>query len=571
MNVLVGPNNSGKSTIIGAFRALFLGLRRAASKSAERLDGPDSEVRPGYTVPPELLPISIENVHTDYSEEDTTVTFRLSNGASLLLFFPREGGCRLFGKCQKRVPQNPTEFRAAFPLELGLAPVLGPVEHNEPLLEERTVQRDLATHRASRHFRNYWYHNPEGFDDFAALVARTWPGMVVKPVEHVQASGNLAMFCEENRIARELYWVGSGFQIWCQLLTHISRSRGAGLFIVDEPEIYLHPDLQRRLVGLLRNAGPQILLATHSTEIIAEAEPTDIVMIDKARRSGIRLRPADPAQAAFEHLGSAQNVVHTQIARWRKALFFEGGDLRLLRWFAGRAGALRLSQGVDFASIPIGGYSAWDNIPHQCKGILESLGETVLFACVLDRDYRCEEEIEFVTAALSTAKVLVHIHKRKEIENYLLLPGVLQRAVAKAVQGRRSEGGAATASMPSVAQMLEEITGAMEDEVFGELIANRDRFLRRTGPGVDSATVTKETLRRERVRWSSLDSRLELVPGKKVLSALNNRLQKEVGITLSAKRIIDEVTAAEIPEDLKQLLEKLNDLIGSRAMTGERR
>src|SRR3989442_15165799 len=34
-NVLVGPNNAGKSTIIGAFRLLSEGLRKARSKSAE--------------------------------------------------------------------------------------------------------------------------------------------------------------------------------------------------------------------------------------------------------------------------------------------------------------------------------------------------------------------------------------------------------------------------------------------------------------------------------------------------------------------------------------------------------
>ena len=35
--------------------------------------------------------------------------------------------------------------------------------------------------------------------------------------------------------------------------------------------IYLHPDLQRRLVGLLEDEAFDVVLATHSTEIIAEA------------------------------------------------------------------------------------------------------------------------------------------------------------------------------------------------------------------------------------------------------------------------------------------------------------
>jgi len=36
-------------------------------------------------------------------------------------------------------------------------------------------------------------------------------------------------------------WVGFGYQIWCQLLTHLSRAAEDSLVVVDEPEVYLHP------------------------------------------------------------------------------------------------------------------------------------------------------------------------------------------------------------------------------------------------------------------------------------------------------------------------------------------
>ena len=61
MNILVGPNNCGKSTILGAFRALDAAIRRARSKSAEIVPGPDGEVF-GHRITEESLPISIENV-----------------------------------------------------------------------------------------------------------------------------------------------------------------------------------------------------------------------------------------------------------------------------------------------------------------------------------------------------------------------------------------------------------------------------------------------------------------------------------------------------------------------------
>src|SRR6266853_1669990 len=104
----------------------------------------------------------------------------------------------------------------------------------------------------------------------------------------------LVMFCPEQRYPREIFWAGFGFQVWCQMLTHLIQSRDRSLFLIDEPDIYLHSDLQRQLLGLLRNLGPDILIATHSTEIITEAETDDIILINKRRRTGHRIR--DPSQ-----------------------------------------------------------------------------------------------------------------------------------------------------------------------------------------------------------------------------------------------------------------------------------
>lgn len=101
MNVLVGPNNCGKSTILGAFRALEVGLRRARARNPEVVHGPRRETY-GYTLAQDILPISTENVHTDYADTKTTITFRLSNGNRLVLYFPEDGGCVLIPEPEGR-------------------------------------------------------------------------------------------------------------------------------------------------------------------------------------------------------------------------------------------------------------------------------------------------------------------------------------------------------------------------------------------------------------------------------------------------------------------------------------
>jgi energy-coupling factor transporter ATP-binding protein EcfA2 len=244
MNIMVGPNNCGKSTIISAFRALDIGIKHALSKKALPVEGPNG-TRHGYSLKEEALPLSLENVRTNYADVVTTVTFRLSNNNNLILYFPSSGGCNLFTETSRKPITSPREFKSEFPIKLEIVPVLGPIEHNEKIVTEETVRTGLPTHRASRHFRNYWRYYPEGFNEFSELISKTWPEMTIEfPKKPEIMSTELMMFCTENRITRELYWSGFGFQVWCQLLTHISRCKDVTILIIDEPEIYLHPDVR---------------------------------------------------------------------------------------------------------------------------------------------------------------------------------------------------------------------------------------------------------------------------------------------------------------------------------------
>jgi hypothetical protein len=57
---------------------------------------------------------------------------------------------------------------------------------------------------------------------------------------------------------REVFWTGDGLQIWLQVLYHSFRQCDVGTLVLDEPDVFLHPDLQRRLVAMLEDLDPQI-------------------------------------------------------------------------------------------------------------------------------------------------------------------------------------------------------------------------------------------------------------------------------------------------------------------------
>jgi hypothetical protein len=325
--------------------------------------------------------------------------------------------------------------------------------------------------------------------------------------------------------------------------------------VVDEPEIYLHPDVQRQLLGVIRDIGAPAIMATHSSEIMAEAEPSDIVLIDKAKRSGERLRDVSSIQRSLDLIGSAQNITLTALARSRRVLFVEGDyDFKVLRRFARRFGLAELGAGLGLTALVSGGFGSWERITTLAAGIAEVLGAPLMIAAIYDRDYFCQEQVDHVVNTLSKALKFAYIHPRKEIENYLLVPSALQRAIERSIADKNPLHASPKKEF-DVNKILEGITEPMQGDVQAQIVARRGDYLRSSGR--DSATVTSETIKAFNERWKNLPSRLGMISGKEVLAKLRTNLQEQFGISLTDTMIIDSIRREEFPDDLVGLLTKL--------------
>lgn len=551
MNILVGPNNSGKSTVIGAFRVLAMGLSRASTRRPELLG--NRRITQGYRIPRVSLPITMENAQTDYRDVEATVAFRLSNGNRLTLSFTKEDDdCILFAETADGEPvTSVAAFKREFPISLLVVPVLGPVENREQIVTKETVNHNLATHRASRNFRNYWRYYPADFETFRQQVITTWPGMDIRPPE-LGADQRLSMFCLEDRITRELYWTGYGFQVWCQLLSHISRSQNRSMLIIDEPDIYLHPNPQRQLLSILKGAGPDVLMATHSSEIVAEADANDILVIDRTQRSAKRVHSPEGIQTALGSLGSIHTVTMTNIAQTRRVLYIEGDDFQILRRLARRLGLSDLASGVGVAPFPLGGFPSIQRLKAVTLGVSESIGLSILFGGIFDRDFRPDEEIAELLESFGNELDLAVILERKEIENYLLVPSALDKTLDRLLEERARRSGEPVSLHGPVSDMLQEITDPIRTELQAQYIAKRVSFFAHSGK--DPSTISREAIEVFDRRWNDRQLRLHIAPGKRVLRELVSRVQDEFKVTLTAARIIDQLRESDMPRDLLQTL-----------------
>jgi energy-coupling factor transporter ATP-binding protein EcfA2 len=559
-NVLVGPNNSGKSTVIAAFRILAEAMRKARARYPQLVQGPGGETY-GYRVDVADLPVAAENIFSDYDDtKPATIRFRISNGNHLLLFFPERERCHMIAETTGRPVRTTSAFRSEFNCEVAFVPVLGPLEHNELLYLKEAARQALITHRASRNFRNIWHHRPEQFSRFRDLLRSSWPGMDIElpTVDRTADKPRLHMFCVENRIPRELFWAGFGFQVWCQMLTYIVEGQDASLLAIDEPDIYLHSDLQRQLLSLLKEVGPDILIATHSPELVSEADPNDILVVTKAARSAKRLSDPTQLQMVFRALGSNLNPTLTQLAKSRRALFVEGKDFQIVSRFANKLKKMSVANRAQFAVIPAEGFNP-QRIMAVSAGIETTLGMKVLTSVLFDRDYRSKGEIKAIEEHLCRQCNFVRIHRKKEIENFLLVPAPLHRAVQAAMKERQKRTGEPPQAPPDTFALLEEIVGGLRLDTQSRYVAAYVQHERTVRRSVSETTLTTEALTHFEDLWSEPVSRLASVPGKEVLARLNTSLLRVCKVSLSAGSIIRAFNEEEIDLEMVELIAEIDE------------
>jgi AAA15 family ATPase/GTPase len=553
-NILVGPNNAGKSTVLAAFRILAMGLRKANARKAEIVNGPDGETF-GYSVEFGTVSAAEENIYYNYDDsQPASVEFTLSNGNRLLLYFGDGGKCQLIAHAG-RPCHSIAAFRSEFNCPIGFSPILGPVDHNELLFDKEAARRALFNFTAARNFRNIWYHYPDMFEEFRSTLRRTWPGMDIEmpKVEYTTGKPKLYMMCPEERIPREIFWAGFGFQVWCQMLTHLIQSKDRSLFLIDEPDIYLHSDLQRQLLGLLRDLGPDVLIATHSTEIITEAEPDDIVLIDKRRQTAHRIKDPSQLTGIFSLLGSSLNPILTQLAKTRRAVFVEGKDFQILGRFAQKLSVIQVSTRANFAVVPVEGFNP-QRIRNLKAGMELTLGGSIMALAILDRDFRSDAEREAITSECKAFCNHITIHKRKEIENYLLVPSAIDRAAAKKVADRAKRSRTPQEYLSNAGDLLEEFASDKKEYVMAQYLAARRIFERTTDKRTHEATYNESALREFTACWQGFDSRMSLIPGKEAISHINQHFQSKYSISVTPSAIIDAMHLDEVPSEVRELI-----------------
>jgi hypothetical protein len=555
--LLVGPNNAGKSTVIAALRAVSNMLRiarwRVADTYGETPEGP----RLAWSFDSRRVGLIAENLRNEFRNDMTSLSVRFASGATLSAYWPPEDedgdepeSFFVIRSPDSVVLRRPTEVAKSVPT-MTVVPGLSPVEHEERVLSAEHVKSEMFGRLGSRHFRNQLrlLEEEEAFDAFREWAAPWTPDFTVGDLNLRNTDNGRAvdLYCHEKgtRTERELFWAGDGTQIWLQLLTYLYRAQDSEIVVLDEPDLYLHADLQRRLVRLLESLNVQAIAASHSAELLVEASPRAVIWVDRGRRRAVRAPDERILTQLSDSLGSHFNLRLARALRARAIVFVEGQDARLLRNFARTLGARHVVEDTDLAILPLEGFSRWDRV-EPFKWLVNDLLERSLpLLVVLDRDYRTQGQVDAVKAKLASVDVECHVWHRKEIESYVFEADPIARLT--------------DSSSDEIAEVLRQAADPLETRVSTRQLA--ERLATEVDAKHHQVTVMEAHQQDFAALWADESRRHHWCEAEDILASLNAWLQSQKRRTVSPRWLAGRMKRSEIPDEMAALIERANGLV----------
>ena len=449
--VLIGPNNSGKTTALQALALWDIGLRRWYEKREGKAS---PEERPGVTINRrDLISIPIpdanllwrdlhvrdvrriegkqqtQNIRIDITVEGVTEGKSWTCGLEFDYANEESFYCRPLrltdDKPPKRmpIPPEPADIRVAF-----LPPMSG-LADREFIKQPGEIGVLIGQGQTAQVLRNLCYEIYDKADtdlswqELSDHVQHLF-GVTLLPPQYIKERSEITMaYTEAGGTQLDISSSGRGLQQTLLLLAHLYANPKTVL-LLDEPDAHLEVLRQRQIYQLLTDVaerqGSQIIAASHSEVVLNEAANRDIVIAFVGKPHRMNDRGSQVLKSLTE-LGFDQ---YWQAEQTGWALYLEGStDLAILQTFA----KTLEHDAVSVLERPFVHYVA-TNLPQRARehffGLREAKGDLVGIALFDRLDKSLQEGTPLVELAW----------RRREIENYLCMESVLMAYARHDVQ-----------------------------------------------------------------------------------------------------------------------------------------
>jgi len=201
-------------------------------------------------------------------------------------------------------------------------------------------------------------------------------------------------------MATELLLLGSGMEL--------------ALLLIEEPEAHLHPQLQARVLEMLSSRaakdGIQIVLSTHSPNIAASAPVENVILVCKGKTFPLRKNETKLDDSDYKYLSRFLDVTKANLFFARGVLIVEGpAEELLLPALAEACGRSFTANGISVVNVGSVGLFRYARIFQGRAGV----HVPIPVACVTDRDI-VPDSVAYVQGRLDKEKAGVALSKARK-------------------------------------------------------------------------------------------------------------------------------------------------------------
>lgn len=281
VNVLVGGNNSGKSSVLqgihfavtAATTARQRGEKTFAAELLPYNPTPDfSVLRHGTPylnfagTGDSTLDVYADIVNDAEADEETSYSVTLSKGRNYgNIACTREGDYLRLGS----IITDPNNLFSIY------VPGLAGIAQQEELRAKAIVRRGVASGDANLYLRNilYYIKQENKLAELNAHIATIFPNYRVEVEFDESKDTRLNVLLCQGEVEYPLELAGTGFLQVLQIYSYVTYF-SPKLLLLDEPDSHLHPDNQlelcRAITSIAQTTDSQVLLCTHSRHVVDE-------------------------------------------------------------------------------------------------------------------------------------------------------------------------------------------------------------------------------------------------------------------------------------------------------------
>ena len=548
-NVIIGENNAGKSTLLEVIRII--------NQSIERLKGRQyhsSEIEYGLGIgykgiylELDDLGIETENLFFQYEENKITMIAKFNNEIEIHIHILSVNRVFVFATYQDENVKNNKKFKEHFNDRIAILPQISLLKKEERVIQDDRTLKHVNKKLTSQHFRNemliYKEMYPEIYQQYIEKISESLKEITFNDV--YTERDIIYAIIREREFSIEVGKLGSGVQMWLQMLWFFIKNLDATTLVLDEPDVYLHPELQKRIVKIAKEYNKQLILTTHSIEIISEVDTDEIIILNKYKEKTKFVDELVEVQDILDKLGSSQIVNLVKLEKYNRIICVEGEDIAFLDIWHKKIFPKSEISLKNVPSYKTGGWGSWDFEKSRTEKILKERKNYHIYY-IYDRDYHSEEMINNRYNEAKQRSINLHIWNKKEIENYLINVEVIGRLINKDEE---------KISLNELQYMIETICDELQETVIDQY-ANE---LSRQEKGKETATIFRKVQKQVESNWNDWEYKISVISGKELMKRLIKKVKTDYNIQLTMLGIAKEFQKQEVDKEVVEILRQIEN------------